>query len=98
VRDGVWYDRYSPFHLAEHFRANNVLDSGGGYFVFKASLLCALGRASGIPSRLVFADVRNHLATSQLIEITGTNLFAFHGFTEFYLRENWVIATPAFNK
>ncbi len=98
VRDGIWYDPYYPFYLAEHFRASNVLKSGRGYCVCKASLLCALGRASGIPSRVGFADVRNHLATRQLIEIMGTNLFAFHGFTEFYLGGKWVIATPAFNK
>jgi transglutaminase-like putative cysteine protease len=98
VRDGIWYDPYYPFYLAEHFRASNVLKSGRGYCVCKASLLCALGRASGIPSRVGFADVRNHLATRQLIEIMGTNLFAFHGFTEFYLEGKWVVATPAFNK
>ncbi len=28
----------------------------------------------------------------------GTDLFVFHGFTEFYLDGKWVIATPAFNK
>jgi hypothetical protein len=32
------------------------------------------------------------------IEIMGTDLFAFHGFTEFFLEGKWVIATPAFNK
>jgi transglutaminase-like putative cysteine protease len=98
VRDDIWYDPYYPFYPAEHFRASNVLKKGRGYCVSKASLLCALGRASGIPSRVGFADVRNHLATRQLIEIIGTNLFAFHGFTEFYLEGKWVIATPAFNK
>jgi transglutaminase-like putative cysteine protease len=98
VRDGIWYDPYYPFYLPEHFRASNVLRSGRGYCVCKASLLCALGRASGVPSRVGFADVRNHLATKQLIEIMGTDLFAFHGFTEFYLEGKWVVATPAFNK
>ena len=63
----------------------------------KASLLCALGRACGIPSRIGFATVRNHLATRQLIEHLGTDLFVYHGFTEFYLEERWIKATPAFN-
>jgi transglutaminase-like putative cysteine protease len=98
VRDGIWYDPYYPFYRPEHFRASNVLRGGRGYCVSKASLLCALGRASGIPSRVGFADVRNHLATRQLLEIMGTDLFAFHGFTEFYLEGKWVVATPAFNK
>ena len=27
----------------------------------------------------------------------GTDLFAFHGFNEFFLDDTWVKATPAFN-
>ena len=98
VRDDIWYDPYYPFYLPEHYRASNVLKSGRGYCVCKASLLCAAGRSCGIPSRIGFADVRNHLATRQLIEMMGTDLFVFHGFTEFFLEGKWVIATPAFNK
>ncbi len=97
VRDGIWYTPYYPFYLAEHYRASNVLKSGRGYCVCKASLLCALGRASGIPSRIGFANVRNHLATKELIEFMGSDLFVYHGFTEFYLEGKWVKATPAFN-
>ncbi len=98
VRDGIWYDPYVPFYKPEHYRASRVLEVKRGYCVSKASLLCALGRASGIPSRLGFADVRNHLATRQLIEWMGTDIFVYHGFTEFYLGGRWVKATPAFNK
>jgi transglutaminase-like putative cysteine protease len=97
VRDGIWYTPYYPFYLPEHYRASNVLKSGRGYCVCKASLLCALGRACGIPSRIGFADVRNHLATRQLIEFLGSDLFVYHGFVEFYLDGKWVKATPAFN-
>ena len=97
VRDGIWYDPYSPFYLPEHYRASNVLKNGRGYCVPKASLLCALGRACDIPSRIGFADVRNHLATKQLIEFFGCDLFVYHGFVEFYLEDKWVKATPAFN-
>ena len=98
VRDGTWYDPYYPFYLPEHYRASNVLKSGRGYCVCKASLLCALGRACGIPSRVGFADVRNHLATKQLIEFLGSDLFVYHGFVEFYLDGKWVKVTPAFNR
>ena len=97
VRDGIWYDPYSPFYLPEHYRASNVLKNGRGYCVQKASLLCALGRVCGIPSRIGFADVRNHLATKQLIEFMGSDLFVYHGFVEFFLDGKWVKATPAFN-
>ena len=97
VRDGVLYDPYTPFYLSEHYRASCVLERGRSFCVPKASLLCALGRACGIPSRIGFADVRNHLATQQLIEFLGSDLFVYHGFTEFWLEGKWVKATPAFN-
>ncbi len=98
VRDGIQYDPYSPFYLPEHYRASYVLKRGRSFCIPKASLLCALGRACGIPSRVGFADVRNHLATQQLIDFFGSNLFVYHGFVEFYLNGKWVKATPAFNK
>jgi len=95
---GIRYDPYYPFHLPEHYRASNVLASGRGYCVCKASLLCALGRTLGIPSRVGFATVRNHLATRQLLEFLGSDLFVYHGYTDFFLEGKWVKATPAFNK
>lgn len=98
VRDGIWYDPYIPFYRSEHYRASNVLKRGRAFCIGKASLLCALGRACGIPSRVGFADVHNHLATKQLIEYLGSDIFSYHGFVEFYLDGKWVKATPAFNK
>jgi len=97
VRDNIRYDPYAPFYLPEHYRASFVLNRGRGFCVPKASLLCALGRACGIPSRVGFATVRNHLATKQFIQFLGTDLFVYHGFVEFYLNGKWVKATPAFN-
>ena len=97
VRDVIWYDPYLPFFRSEHYRASNVLKKGRAFCVGKASLLCALGRACDIPSRGGFATVRNHLATKQLIDFLGTDLFVYHGFVEFYLADKWVKATPAFN-
>ena len=97
VRDLIWYDPYLPFYRPEHYQASGVLQKGRSFCVGKAALLCALGRASGIPSRLGFADVRNHLATKQLLEFLGSDLFVYHGFTEFFLNDQWVRATPAFN-
>ena len=97
VRDGVWYDPYHPFFLPEHYRASNILKDRRGFCIPKVSLLCALGRACGIPSRAGFATVRNHLATRQLLEFIGSDIFAYHGFTEFFLEGQWVKATPAFN-
>lgn len=98
VRDGIRYDPYSPFYLPEHYRASFVLKRGRSFCIPKASLLCALGRACGIPSRVGLATVRNHLATKQLIDFLGSDLFVSHGFVEFHLEGKWVKATPAFNR
>ena len=98
VRDGILYDPYSPFYLPEHYMASNILKNGRGYCVGKASLLSALGRSCGIPTQIGFATVRSHLATKQLIDFLGSDLFVWHGFTEFYLEGKWVKATPAFNR
>ena len=97
VRDVIWYDPYLPFFRPEHYRASHVLKRGRAFCVGKASLLCALGRVCAIPSRVGFATVRNHLATRQLIEFLGSDLFVYHGFVEFYLAGKWIKATPAFN-
>ena len=97
VRDGILYDPYAPFYLPEHYRASYVLKRGRSFCIPKASLLCALGRACNIPSRIGFADVRNHLTTKQLIEFMGSDIFVYHGFVELYLEGKWVKATPAFN-
>jgi len=98
VRDGIRYDPYSPFHLPEHYRASVVLKRGRSFCVPKVSLLCALGRACSIPSRVGFATVKNHLATKELIDFLGSNVFVYHGFVEFHLEGKWVKATPAFNR
>ena len=98
VRDDIRYDPYSPFYLPEHYQASWVFQRGRSFCVPKASLLCALGRACGIPSRIGFATVRNHLATQQLLDFMGSDLFVYHGFVEFYLKGAWVKATPAFNR
>jgi len=97
VRDDIWYDPYYPFYLPEHYRASNILKSGRGFCISKAALLCTLGRACNIPSRVGFGTVRNHLATPKLLEYIGSDVFVYHGFTEFYLEGQWVKATPTFN-
>lgn len=97
VRDGIRYDPYSITSDPDDYRASTVLEQRGAYCIPKAVALTALARAVGIPARLGFADVRNHLASEKLLARLGTDLFVFHGFTEFRLADRWVKATPAFN-
>jgi hypothetical protein len=41
--------------------------------------------------------VKNHLSTKQLTDFLGTNIITYHGYTELWLDDHWVKATPAFN-
>ncbi len=98
VRDGIRYTPYLDFGDPEIYRASTVLHAGYGFCISKASLLAACGRAVGIPSRVGFADVKNHLNTPRLREMNGGDLMRWHAFTEFYLHGIWVKSTPAFNQ
>ena len=98
VRDGIVYTPYCDFRSPETFRASACLARGSGFCVAKAALLAAAARASGIPARVGFADVRNHLTTPRLRRLMGTDLFYYHGYTELYLGGKWVKATPAFDR
>ena len=97
VRDGVRYNPFLDFSRDEAFRGSACLETGEGFCVGKAALLAASARAAGIPARVGFADVKNHLTTPRLAERMGTDLFVYHGFTELWLEGKWVKATPAFN-
>ncbi|OIJ28051.1 transglutaminase-like domain-containing protein [Nocardioides luteus] len=98
VRDQVWYDPYTVSDDPAHYRASFVLQAGRAYCVPKAVLLTAVCRAAGIPARLGFADVRNHLQTEALrARMGGTDLFVYHGYSSLHIDGRWLKATPAFN-
>ncbi len=97
VRDGIRYQPYVDMADEETFRASSVLAAGYGYCVGKASLYAAACRARGVPARVGFADVTNHLTTPKLTERMGTDLFAWHGFAEVFVDGAWRKATPTFN-
>ena len=98
VRDRIWYDPYSVDDDPGHYRASYVATAERAYCVPKAVLLTAAARAAGIPARLGFADVRNHLQTDTLrARMGGTDVFVYHGYSELFVNDRWVKATPAFN-
>lgn len=97
VRDKVKYNPYCLSFNKEHFKASYCLGIMEGFCIQKAILLTAVTRAAGIPSRLVFVNVVNHLSTGNLRNILKTDVFVFHGCTDMYINNSWVKATPAFN-
>ena len=97
VRDGFRYDPYRIDLSVEGMRASSVIAQGHGWCVPKAALLAAVARAAGIPARVGYADVRNHLSTERLRRTLQTDLFVWHGYTDLWIAGRWVKATPAFN-
>lgn len=97
VRDRIRYDPYTISHELSDYSASHTLKTGRGWCVTKAILYAACCRAVGIPARLGYADVRNHLSTANLRRLMGTDIFYWHGYTDVYLNRIWVKATPAFN-
>jgi transglutaminase-like putative cysteine protease len=98
VRDRIKYNPYGGISPLEEYKASATLKRGNGYCVQKAVLLTALARAAGIPARLGFANVRNHLLPKEIIDgLKGDNVMKYHGYALLHLNGKWVKATPAFN-
>ncbi len=98
VRDGFQYDPYVLDLRRDSLRASKLLTKTRGYCVEKAVLLAATARSVGVPSRLSFYIVRNHIATERLAKALEKDYLVFHGAAEMYLDGKWLKTTPAFNK
>jgi len=98
VRDGFTYNPYTLDLRRTGLRASNLVVRKSGYCIEKAILLAASARAVGVPSRLSFYNVKNHIATERIEKILGTNVLVFHGAAELFLDGTWLKTTPAFNK
>lgn len=98
VRDSIRYNPYRSSTNKDEYRASWIIQEGEGFCVQKSIVLAAVLRRTGIPARLGYANVRNHLTSKRLLEFMKTDLFVFHGYNEIYLEGKWVKATPAFNR
>lgn len=97
VRDGIPYDPYSFGLSPGLYKASQCLAAGSGFCVPKAILLAACARAVGIPARLGYANVRNHLTSPRLSALMGSDIFRWHGYASLFIDGKWVKATPAFD-
>ena len=98
VRDGIRYDPYIDLADPANFRASAVLAAGRGFCIGKAALLAGCARAIGVPARLGYADVRNHLTSERMYRYMKSDVFVWHSYTELHLDGRWVKATPSFDK
>lgn len=97
IRDGFRYNPYMLDLRRESLKASDLLSRDSGYCVEKACLMAACCRAIGIPSRLGFGIVKNHIGVETILKYLKTDLLVFHGYAEIWLEGRWVKATPAFN-
>ncbi|MFD7656306.1 transglutaminase family protein [Actinosynnema sp. NPDC059797] len=98
VRDGIHYEVYGADLSRDGLKASSTIRRGLGFCVHKSIVYAAAVRAVGIPSRIYYGDVRNHLASPRLEELMGGNVFTYHSLTTVFLDGKWVRATPVFNK
>lgn len=98
VRDGFRYNPYNLRMKPEELTASHLLAVGDGHCIDKAIFLAACARAVGIPSRLEFADVKNHISSEKFVQMLKSDIFAMHGITQLFIDGKWVKCTPAFNK
>ena len=98
VRDSIVYDPYMNFADPANYRASSVPAAGRAFCIGKAALLAACARVIGVPSRVGYADVRNHLTSRRLYEVIKTDTYMWHSYTELHLGGRWVKATPTFDR
>lgn len=97
VRDGIRYDPYVSTRDAADFSASHVATTTRNWCIPKSVLFAAAARHAGIPARLGFADVRNHLTSAKLSASMGSDLFAWHGYAVLLLNGQWRKYSTAFN-
>jgi len=101
VRDTYMYFPYNVSFEHRLLKASHIHLREGrkqGYCIEKSVLFAALCRAVGIPNRLLFCNVRNHIGTERFEAVIGTDIMVFHGYNEVYVNDRWVKCTVAFNK
>ena len=98
VRDSIRYNAYTVKDGIPSLKASYAATTGQAYCIPKAALMTALCRYFGIPAKIGFADVKNHLSDKKMLEWLRTDYFAMHGYSEIYLNEQWIKCTPIFNK
>ncbi len=98
VRDEIRYMMSAFYMIKSNFKASVTLRRGYGFCVSKAVLLSSFTRAVGIPAKVHLADIRNNKVPQETIDLLGTNVFLYHGYSELYIDDKWIKATPVFDK
>lgn len=97
VRDDIFYEVADAGLSRSAMRASAIAGAGQGFCLHKSILYAAAVRSVGIPSRIGFANVRNHVASNGMRELVGGDVF-FHAYVAICLDDRWLRLSPVFNK
>lgn len=97
IRDKIRYDVYGVDMSRHGMKASSIIRNRAGFCIHKSIVFAAAARSLGIPSKLVFSDVKNHISTPALKNLVGGDVFHYHAYALVSLQEKWVKATPVFN-
>lgn len=99
VRDQIKYDPDTFSIKREFYYPAVTLHKKASTCVPKAALLCAVLRNAGVPCKMGYADVTNHIISPKILDLlNGNKVFYMHGFCRLYLNYRWIKVTPTFNK
>ncbi len=90
VRDEIRYNFAPDVRDRRDFKASHTLALGNGFCMQKAALFAALCRASGIPARIGFQNIRDYKITGRFQEMMGSNELWGHGMNAVYLDGRWL--------
>lgn len=98
VRDLFLYD---PYHLdlrPQSLKSSVILAKKRAWCVEKSIVLATGLRALGIPSKLGYGVVVNHIGVEKLTAVLQREEIVFHGYVSAFIDGEWVKTTPAFDQ
>jgi transglutaminase-like putative cysteine protease len=97
VRDLLRYNAFDVGMMDKDYTASEIAVKSSGQCISKSIVLTACYRAIGIPARLHYARVKNHIAVESFLEKLGSNEIAPHGMVDVFLNNKWIEVSPAFD-
>jgi alkylation response protein AidB-like acyl-CoA dehydrogenase len=97
VRDQINYEVFATDISAQGLKASSIVQNRKGFCLHKSILYAAACRSRGIPCRIIASKVTNHIASPELKELVGGDVF-LHWYNEVKINGTWLQVAPVFNK
>lgn len=97
VRDQITYEVFDTNISKTGLRASQIVKERRGFCLHKALLYAAVCRSQGLACRLIASRVTNHIATPELRDLVGGDMF-LHWCNEVKVGDVWLQVSPVFNR